>query len=78
MGGTKGLGAFTKGSAEASSLLQMFVNGQLEMTAQPGDVYALFPSLRDKTATQFRSGFNRIKELAKESNGALSQGNEGN
>jgi hypothetical protein len=72
MGGTRGLGAFTKGSEEAATLLQMFVNGELDLSASPGDVYQLFPTLRDKTATQFRSGFHRIREIAKESQMAIS------
>jgi hypothetical protein len=68
MGGTKGLGAFSKGSAEAATLLQMFLTNQLDTsTATPADIHHLFPQLHDKTATQFRSGFHRVKELARES-----------
>jgi hypothetical protein len=73
----KSVGAFTKGTEEASALLQMFVSGQLELTAAPGDVYPMFPSLRDKTSTQFRSGFHRVKEMARESINALSSSNGG-
>jgi hypothetical protein len=72
MGGTKGLGAFSKGSQEAATLLQMFMTNQLDTsTATPADVHHLFPSLHDKTATQFRSGFHRVKEMARESTLAL-------
>jgi hypothetical protein len=79
MGGTKRMGAFAKNSQEATTLLQMFLSDQLDVaTAAPGDVHHLFPTLHDKTATQFRSGFHRIKELARESKEAVCGNNNGN
>jgi hypothetical protein len=48
MGGTKVLGAFTKATEEAQTLLNLFTSGPLELTATPGDVYPLFPKLRTR------------------------------
>jgi hypothetical protein len=79
MGGVKGLGAFSKNSPESTTLLQMFLSGQLDIAnATPADVHHLLPTLRDKTATQFRSGFHRIKELARESKEAVAGSMNGN
>jgi hypothetical protein len=66
MGGTKGVGAFTKNSTEAMELYKMFINRDIELTAEPNDVMDLFPSISDKTTTQIRSGFNRVRDNAKE------------
>jgi hypothetical protein len=71
MGGVKGTGAFSKGSPEAAALLQLFISKKLEITAEPGDVLTMFPSLQDKTASQFRSGFNRVREAVKETLAAM-------
>jgi hypothetical protein len=76
MGGVKGSGAFAKGSDEASQLYWMFMKKELALTAEPGDVIALFPELKEKTTTQIRSGFNRIRDNAKDALSALSIGDE--
>jgi hypothetical protein len=77
MGGQKGMGAFAKGSQEAATLLQMFLTRQLDITAEPGDVTKMFPSLVDKTASQFRSGFSRVREAIKETLAAMDDVNDG-
>jgi hypothetical protein len=67
MGGIKGLGAFAKNSAESSQLLRMFMTKQLSITAEPNDVMGMFPNLESKTTSQIRSGFNRVRDMAKSS-----------
>jgi hypothetical protein len=74
MGGAKGTGAFAKGTTESATLLQLFLTKKLEITAEPGDVTSLFPTLADKTASQFRSGFNRVRDAIKETLSAMEQG----
>jgi hypothetical protein len=77
MGGVKGQGAFSKGSEDAAALLKMFMQGILNINAEPGDVTEQFPNVQGKTAGQIRSGFNRIRDLARESLSAMAHGDEG-
>jgi hypothetical protein len=76
MGGLKGTGAFAKNSEDAAQLLRMFMTKQLCINAEPNDVVSLFPNNENKTATQIRSGFNRVREMAKMS--LQSMGEDGN
>jgi hypothetical protein len=45
----------------------MFMTKQLSLSAEPNDVIGLFPNNENKTASQIRSGFNRIRDMAKQS-----------
>jgi hypothetical protein len=71
MGGIKGLGAFAKNGPDAIELYKMFINKDIEISAEPNDVADLFPALSDKTASQIRSGFNRVRDNAKEALSAM-------
>jgi hypothetical protein len=71
MGGIKGLGAFAKNGPDAMELYKMFIGRDIEITAEPNNVIDRFPSLADKTASQIRSGFNRVKDNAKEELSAI-------
>jgi hypothetical protein len=77
MGGARGTGAFPKGGADAGLLLKMFISGELDMNAEPTDVLNEFESLKDKTTAQVRSGFNRVRDLAREGMAAFTDGAEG-
>jgi hypothetical protein len=65
MGGIKGQGAFAKGSEDAAKLLRLFMTKQLSLNAEPNDVIGMFPNNNNKTSSQIRSAFNRIREMAK-------------
>jgi hypothetical protein len=67
MGGVKGMGAFAKNSDDAAQLLRMFMTKQLSINAEPGDISGKFSNMEGKTTSQIRSGFNRIREMAKAS-----------
>jgi hypothetical protein len=78
MGGVKGLGAFAKNSEDASQLLCMFMTKQLSISAEPNDVIGMFPNNENKTTSQIRSGFNRIRDMAKSALGVLNDNANGN
>jgi hypothetical protein len=71
MGGVRGLGAFAKNTSDAITLYKMFINHEIDITSEPNDVVDLFPSLSEKTSSQIRSGFNRVRDNAKEALNAL-------
>jgi hypothetical protein len=77
MGGVRGSGAFSKGSEDAALLDSTFINGKLALTAEPNNVITLFPSLKEKSTSQIRSGFNRIRDNAKEALSAMTQTEKG-
>jgi hypothetical protein len=78
MGGVKGQGAFSKGSDDATALYKMFINKELSLTAEPADIIDLFPEQKEKTSSQIRSSFNRIRDNAKETLSLLTQVDDGN
>jgi hypothetical protein len=55
----------------------MFMQGILNINAEPSDVTKSFPNLAGKTAGQIRSGFNRVRDLARESLSAMAAGEDG-
>jgi hypothetical protein len=57
----KGTSAFCKNSDDAIALFKMFMSRELELTAEPNDVIPFFPNLSEKTASQIRGGFNRVR-----------------
>jgi hypothetical protein len=77
MGGTKGSGAFPKGSSDYNELLKLFVQRKLDLTAEPLDVKDIFPQAFEKTPAQWRSGFNKCRETARETLVAMQMAKEG-
>jgi hypothetical protein len=71
MGGIKGLGAFAKNGPNAMELYKIFIGRDIEITTETNNVIDLLPSLADKTASQIRSGFNRVRDNAKEALSAI-------
>jgi hypothetical protein len=78
MGGVKGLGAFAKNSDDAAQLLRMFITKQLSINAEPNDVIGMFPNNENKTSSQIRSGFNRIRDMAKSALEVMNDNDNGN
>jgi hypothetical protein len=77
MGGTKGQGAFAKNMEDLATLLKKFMQGILNINAEPSDVTESFPNLEGKTAGLILSGFNCFRDLAWESLSAMAGGEGG-